>query len=310
MQLKRIKEIIQHYISGSQKESEQKAVDSWLDAITKKPLPHSTKKLQDLRDAAWQHIEARTSIPAVAPLSRATRIWRTLGGVAAVLLTGVVLFRTISNAQETRYITGPNEHKIVKLHDGTTIHLGSNTTLSIDQHFQDGDNRRVNLRSGEALFQVHRNEERPFIVENEHMHTEVLGTSFRITSAAQTNTWNIRVQTGKVRVSETERADHSYMLFAGDSLAYTKETGAVLYAQPDTPLTPLVFRDQHLHDVMQILASRYKCSVHISENLPTRHQFSGEFDADVTLSDILEIISLATGTRCYEEGGTIFVNSK
>ena len=69
------------------------------------------------------------------------------------------------------------EYKIV-LDDGTEIWLNSASELKYPAHFV-GNERRVQL-TGEAYFQVARNEAAPFIVETRDMDVKVLGTSFNV----------------------------------------------------------------------------------------------------------------------------------
>ena len=66
------------------------------------------------------------------------------------------------------------------LDDGTEIWLNSASELRYPAHFV-GNERRVYL-TGEAYFQVVRNEVAPFIVETRDMDVKVLGTSFNVSA--------------------------------------------------------------------------------------------------------------------------------
>ena len=74
------------------------------------------------------------------------------------------------------------EYQIV-LADGTRVWLNSATKLIFPQNFT-GKERRVML-SGEAFFDVARDESKPFIVETSRMDVKVLGTRFNVNAYTQ-----------------------------------------------------------------------------------------------------------------------------
>lgn len=78
------------------------------------------------------------------------------------------------------HVTIPKGRGVTKsmLDDGTEIWLNSASELKYPAHFV-GNERRVQL-TGEAYFQVARNEAAPFIVETRDMDVKVLGTSFNV----------------------------------------------------------------------------------------------------------------------------------
>ena len=68
----------------------------------------------------------------------------------------------------------------LQLADGTKVWLNSETTLKYPVRFA-GNERKVEL-SGEAFFEVARNEAVPFLVESGEQIVKVLGTEFNISS--------------------------------------------------------------------------------------------------------------------------------
>ncbi len=77
----------------------------------------------------------------------------------------------------TSYSTEIGEQRIVQLEDGTRVSLNSNSRLSVD-YGQDA--RHIQLKQGEALFQVAQDPQRPFIVTADDNHVTALGTSFLV----------------------------------------------------------------------------------------------------------------------------------
>lgn len=311
MLLKRIKEIIRRYVEGTSSTLEQHAIDSWLTKLQNTPSPLTAEQLDHVRNDMWQHIKA----PPAHKLSRlAARIhlhWRVVASIAAVLLTGFAISTVVLHKAEVRYQTGPGETKEVILADGSTLKLQENTRLSVSHHYGTDSIRQVNLHEGEAFFDVARDRTRPFVIKNKLMETEVLGTSFTIRSIDALDEWNIRVKTGRVRVSQMNKQDRAYILLADESLAYNREKDIIHYV-PSAATVPenLVFESEHLGKVMRKLAKRYNRSIRVPEDIAQAHQFSGEFNEDESFSAVLDMICIATSTQYHLEGDTIVLSQK
>jgi ferric-dicitrate binding protein FerR (iron transport regulator) len=97
--------------------------------------------------------------------------------------------------------TGKVPYEMV-LEDGSTVKLSPNSTLSYPKNFAT-DKREVYL-TGEALFVVTKNPEKPFLVYYDNIVTRVLGTSFTIKTNNKTKDLEVSVITGKVHVFENK----------------------------------------------------------------------------------------------------------
>lgn len=75
------------------------------------------------------------------------------------------------------HATTVGERKRIMLSDGSTVFLNTDTALSIDYSGQD---RRLVLHHGQALFEVARDPNRPFVVEADGAETRALGTIFAV----------------------------------------------------------------------------------------------------------------------------------
>lgn len=93
----------------------------------------------------------------------------------------------------------------VTLPDGSIIFLNRNTQVTYSRNFGEKE-RRVTL-SGEAYFDVARDESNPFTVDAGKAIVRVLGTSFNIRNSNQDSPVEVFVRTGKVMV--TDVADNS-----------------------------------------------------------------------------------------------------
>jgi transmembrane sensor len=132
--------------------------------------------------------------PAPAPIS-SVRWWRPVawGGIAAALAVGAYFgFRATQPAAvtETRYATTAAGYERARLEDGSTLEL--NTASAARVRFSAAE-RRVELESGEAHFEVAHDAARPFLVSAAGITVRAVGTAF-----------NIRVASGAVEVTVTE----------------------------------------------------------------------------------------------------------
>lgn len=114
---------------------------------------------------------------------RASRRRAMAGGAAALLLltTGIGITATgwsgASSATHARYETRRGEQIDVALADGSRLHLDGATRLDVTM---DGAQRIVDLRHGQAYFDVAHEAKRPFIVRAGGASTQVLGTAFNV----------------------------------------------------------------------------------------------------------------------------------
>ena len=96
----------------------------------------------------------------------------------------------------------------MQLPDGTHVQLNAGTRLEYPQVFAKGI-RRVKL-SGEALFEVQHDADRPFVVETFASEIEVLGTKFNVLSDEGRRRFSTTLVEGSVRVRS--RLDPSQVL--------------------------------------------------------------------------------------------------
>ncbi len=115
------------------------------------------------------------------------------------------------------YQTAVGEQRIIKLADGSTITLNTASELRASLSPR---TRTLELASGEAYFDVAKDESRPFIVNVQESTVQAVGTAFNIRQRAG----NIRVTVtdGKVKVSpDSEKSSgQSNLLSAGEQISY------------------------------------------------------------------------------------------
>ncbi len=155
--------------------------------------------------------------------SRKMAISRVAAVFSGVLLVAGALFWRGGDSAAVEYAELSNPGGVPVLHelsDGSQVWLAAGSTLKYPADFHD-KGRSVEL-SGEAFFDVARDESRPFTIRTGAMETRVLGTSFKIT-AFEGHEHEVSVATGKVSVSR--KGKELALLTRGASVRHNPATG-------------------------------------------------------------------------------------
>lgn len=180
-------------------------------------------------------VEASAPAMAAAP---SVRWWRPAawGGVAAALALGAFFgFRALQSAavSETRYATTVAGYERARLEDGSTLEL--NTASAARVRFTAAE-RRIELESGEAHFEVAHDPARPFVVSAGGVAVRAVGTAFNVRFAS--GTVEVTVTEGTVSVGPAAAAD-SARSEGGHRSGATASGGATLIAARERLAIPL-----------------------------------------------------------------------
>ncbi|NJK95371.1 MAG: FecR domain-containing protein, partial [Bacteroidales bacterium] len=118
------------------------------------------------------------------------------------------------------------------LPDGTSVWLNAESSLKFSQSF--GKNQRDIILSGEAFFDVVRNEKIPFVVKAKNTIVKVLGTSFNIKAYPDENFVETTVVRGKVQVSSPEIKNDSLQQVTLTANQKVKITGDISVVENTT----------------------------------------------------------------------------
>lgn len=168
--------------------------------------------------------EEKTRRPLVRRLS-----WIT--GIAAVLvMVWYIAYREPAKtgkesalAQNTVSTKKGSKSKI-QLPDGTEVWLNADSKITYNEKFQ-GNIREVQL-SGEAFFDVVRDESRPFIIHTDVIDVKVLGTAFNVRSYADEKNTETSLIRGLVEVTLRSNPDKKFTLKPNDKLIVKNDKGA------------------------------------------------------------------------------------
>jgi ferric-dicitrate binding protein FerR (iron transport regulator) len=184
------------------------------------------------------------------------------------------------------------------LPDGSAVWLNDSSELVIHTDF--ASNRRVELRRGEAFFDVKKDPDHVFTVEAGGIRTTVLGTAFSARMNGHNGDMKVSVVTGKVMVSQQAPDGQGKTLGILTAYQRLKYNGSSRMAKVDTVLSDeadgwirgdIFLQNASLQEVVQWLQDHF--NVHIQNN---RSTYTGEYylqaKSDISLPEVIKILNL------------------
>ena len=178
--------------------------------------------------------------------------------------------------------------------DGTKVWLNSETTLRFPVQFA-SDVRRVEL-TGEAYFEVSRNENIPFIVSSGDQQVKVLGTQFNISSYPDNQSILTTLVEGSVEVSLEGNPAEKTMLEPSEQSYFSRNESQILKRNVDVAQYVawkdgrFVFQDQMLGDIMKTLSKWYDVQVVFANENDKNLRFTGNLERYTDFNNILRKI--------------------
>lgn len=140
--------------------------------------------------------------------SRTVRVWTVAALV--LLICGLATYRLLP---VRAYATAVGEQRTIQLEDGSVVALNSGSSLSMEY---DDQARQIRLERGEALFQVAKDPNRPFVVAAGRSRVTALGTSFLV--RLEEDRTAVTLVEGKVSVSSLGATEPDAILSPGQRL--------------------------------------------------------------------------------------------
>lgn len=116
--------------------------------------------------------------------------------------------KSIEKSEKYKIVTPRGKDCHITLSDGTKVWLNAESELDVPARF--GDSKRKVYLKGEAYFEVTKDKQHPFVVENEYFTTTVLGTVFNV-RAFDKGDANVVLISGKVAVNTGVFSDTFYV---------------------------------------------------------------------------------------------------
>lgn len=214
--------------------------------------------------------------------------------IAAVLLIGGGLFAYLHQSVETITVAAMNEVKKVVLPDNSTVWLNKGATISYADNFE-GDERKVNLQ-GEALFQVTKNAEKPFIVSSDGASAKVLGTTFNFKNQGAEGNEVISLIEGKLEVTGLN-GEGKVILLPNQKATVSKDSKTITTEKSYT-LADAVWRDDmipfsnmQIKEIAHILEQLYDYKIIVDPKLDNKKTYTGVIKRYKDIRNVLDGLS-------------------
>ncbi|GAB3655913.1 hypothetical protein GCM10028791_27390 [Echinicola sediminis] len=267
--------------------------------------PDAELLFKNIQDKKASHLQvSRTEA------NRHSKTWL----VAAVLLTlsllGLWLMKgPVVSEKETlnwsQITAGIGEREYIKLPDGSEVWLNSGSTLAYQEGFE---SRNIKL-SGEAFFQVVRDEKRPFTVTSNGIQTKVLGTSFNIRAYREASNIQVTVKTGKVGVGQDNHQFAS--ITPNQQIAYDKQVQDFTFSEVDAAAVSswkenkLVFENVTFEEAAITLEKHFGKSIEFDNASLKACRFTSKFDVSEDLDHVLKVLATLNNLQYEVKDNTV-----
>lgn len=198
------------------------------------------------------------------------------------------------------------------LPDGTKVWLNAGSMLTYPSKFA-ASNRQVSL-TGEAYFEVVKDEKKPFHVATAGMDVKVLGTVFDVQSNTDKHIAEAVLLSGKVEV--TPQGDkESVVLLPNQMIRINKKTGSKEITTVDAREyaiwinDKLSFTNEPLSDIFRKMGRWYGVDIHIAKNVPLDLRLSLTIRKE-SKDEILKLLTLIAPIRYRMNEDRVYIDRK
>jgi transmembrane sensor len=188
---------------------------------------------------------------------RSQRRWLPLAAaasIAAVMLSAALYVGWTQHAPEVTaqvYQSGIAQNRNFSLPDGTKVALGADSTLSVKYGSQE---RAIDVRSGEAYFEVVHDSRRPFVVTIGNVTVRDIGTAFDVRRTGERVM--VAVTQGRVAIADRRSSANSRSTLeatAGQRVSYDPDA-AGMAVDSVTPAQATAWRSNRLEFIDEPLS--------------------------------------------------------
>jgi ferric-dicitrate binding protein FerR (iron transport regulator) len=204
--------------------------------------------------------------------------------------------------------------QLVHLPDGSTVLLNENSSLKYDQNSFNNKTREVTL-TGEAFFDIKRNEQKPFIVHTGKVQTRVLGTAFNINAKNSSKNIEVTVTRGKVQVGDTEKVygiitPNQQIKVDKNTLSYEQNNISAAIVT-EWKSNYLILDDLNMQEAVSLISQKYKVQILISNEKINKCRITASFLNEEDLDHVLKVICSVIETEYrYNKAGAVVIEGK
>ncbi|GAA3563379.1 FecR family protein [Snuella lapsa] len=187
------------------------------------------------------------------------------------------------------------------LSDGTVVFLNAGTSIKYPVKFLEGHSREVFLE-GEAYFDVAKDKDHLFVVNNKGVNVEVYGTKFNVSTYPEDQNTDVVLVEGSVSMYKADsisnpQESEKVMLVPGVKGSFNKTDKTIETEPVITSIYTswihgeLVFRDMTFENILKKMERRYNVAITIKNNALAKEIFNASF-TDVPIERVLEYLKV------------------
>lgn len=297
--------ILLKYLSCSATPEEEAQVREWL---SDDPDGSHAKQYTDvhfLYEGILLHVDGHKKVSTTKKRFRANTAWRAVAGFAAAvvmfigggLISRELLMEDISSKMISVYVPAGKSMQLT-LEDGSSLWLNSGTHIEYPAVFSD-KSREVKMHKGEVLFEIAKDESRPFYVDTYASTIEVTGTKFNVHLDESLGEFSTALLEGSVVVKGKQHGEQ-YTLRPNQMLRLAKDKR--LYVESIANPQDVDCWTEGLIDISSLpfdkLMRRFELAydvqvISLREDNPQINYTSGKLRVSDGIRHALEMLSLA-----------------
>ncbi len=254
---------------------------------------------------AWSKIDDQIEEETEGKVFKLNGFWKTAIAACVTALIAITAFNFFGGDGMITVANETAETMQVDLPDGTEIYLASNAEITYPEDFN--ENRDVEL-SGEAFFEVHRDEAHPFVITTKAGEIEVLGTAFTIQASKDSTT--VLVEHGLValrnKIVEIKLRQGEAATASANEISKVTEVEANYFSWKTGVFD---FEGIRLEQVIQELNTFHEKQIMFGANSEeAKNKLLTAHFEELSHEEIIEIIVLTCSVTAEEKDGMVVIN--
>jgi transmembrane sensor len=304
-----------------------------IEKIWEAPL-HSLPEMK-LSETVWQTVSDKINKPSF-KVVHLYKKWMAAAVLIGLMVVFAYFFATqkihlASSLSQERITTAPASRSNIKLPDGTQVWLNSSSQLLYDSANFSKQKREVVL-SGEAFFDVVKNEKIPFIIHAANVNITVKGTAFNVKAYPSQKNIETTLLRGLIEITTSQEPDRKIMVKPNEKIIIPAviETGKSADKQDNNFLytisklkkdehnivaetawmsSKLEFNNEPFEELSPKLESWFSVEMHINDTTLKQKRFSGLITKE-TLIQTLQALQLSYRFNYTIKGTDVWINKK
>lgn len=200
----------------------------------------------------------------------------------------------------------------LELSDGTKVQLNAGTSFKFPVNFIKGQDRKVFIEYGEAYFEVAKDPDHPFVVNNNDLDIAVLGTQFNVSAYPEDKEITTVLVEGSVSLSNDEQ---SVLLSPGYKANWSNQKNTFSISEADIDLHTgwrsgkIVMKSLPFSKMVKKLERHYNVVINSNDEKLNSEVITATFDEE-GIEEVLKLINKIHPITYNIDGETINIFKK